>query len=175
MPLACRRRPAAAANNAAQPALARWLLLHCAGKDGASDIEFPLDKKSILIGRCASSRRRAAAVAIAGLSYHSATLHADRPCCREHSCDIRIVNKEISRKHAEVYVEDTGAVRVSWWRRAAVVWMYGAPRNWWSVLARIAGVSLAGSRLCRPLCCRCSFPAWGGSLLWSTAHPSPPP
>lgn len=32
--------------------------------------------------------------------------------CRDHSCDIRIVNKEISRKHAEVYVEDNGAVRV---------------------------------------------------------------
>lgn len=35
-------------------------------------------------------------------------------CCsvligRDHSCDIRIVNKEISRKHAEVYVEDGGA------------------------------------------------------------------
>ena len=30
---------------------------------------------------------------------------------RDHSCDIRIVNKEISRKHAEVFVEDTGAVR----------------------------------------------------------------
>lgn len=30
---------------------------------------------------------------------------------RDHSCDIRIVNKEISRKHAEVYVEDSGAVR----------------------------------------------------------------
>lgn len=51
-----------------------------AGKEGCNDLEFPLDKKSILIGR-------------------------------DHSCDIRIVNKEISRKHAEVYVEDTGAVR----------------------------------------------------------------
>eukprot|EP00887_Chlorella_sp_A99_P007794 scaffold20.g7794.t1 len=52
------------------------------GKEGHADIEFPIDKKSVLIGR-------------------------------DHSCDIRIVNKEISRKHAEVYVEDGGAVFIS--------------------------------------------------------------
>lgn len=28
------------------------------------------------------------------------------PPCRDPSCDIRIVNKEISRKHAEVYIDD---------------------------------------------------------------------
>lgn len=52
------------------------------GRDGNADIEFPIDKRSILIGR-------------------------------DHSCDIRIVNKEISRKHAEVYVEDSGAVWIT--------------------------------------------------------------
>ena len=49
------------------------------GKDGNSQLEFPLDKKSIMIGR-------------------------------EASCDIRIVNKEVSRKHCELYTEDNGTV-----------------------------------------------------------------
>lgn len=65
------------------------------GKEGCADLEFPLDKKSILIGR-------------------------------DHSCDIRIVNKEISRKHAEVYVEDNGAVFISSMGREPVA-VNGAP------------------------------------------------
>ncbi|KAI3437873.1 hypothetical protein D9Q98_000319 [Chlorella vulgaris] len=65
------------------------------GKDGFQDLEFPIDKKSILIGR-------------------------------DHSCDIRIVNKEISRKHAEVYVEDNGAVFISSMGREPVS-VNGAP------------------------------------------------
>ncbi|KAL4553469.1 hypothetical protein Ndes2526B_g03319 [Nannochloris sp. 'desiccata'] len=52
------------------------------GKDGKSELEFPLDKQNILIGR-------------------------------DHACDIRIVNKEISRKHAELYTESNGSVFIN--------------------------------------------------------------
>ncbi|EFN55790.1 hypothetical protein CHLNCDRAFT_57709 [Chlorella variabilis] len=92
------------------------------GKEGCADLEFPLDKKSILIGRQAASQGASSAA--------RRLLGGDRqPAAgdsRDHSCDIRIVNKEISRKHAEVYVEDNGAVFISSMGREPVA-VNGAP------------------------------------------------
>ncbi|KFM24344.1 Bromodomain adjacent to zinc finger domain protein 2A [Auxenochlorella protothecoides] len=52
------------------------------GREGAPEVEFPLDKKLVLIGR-------------------------------DQSCDIWIRNRTISRKHAEVFVDDAGAVFIN--------------------------------------------------------------
>ncbi|KAK2079884.1 hypothetical protein QBZ16_002279 [Prototheca wickerhamii] len=53
-----------------------------AGKEGAPEVEFPIDKKLVLIGR-------------------------------DQSCDIWIRNRSISRRHAEIIVDDAGAVFIN--------------------------------------------------------------
>eukprot|EP00890_Picochlorum_soloecismus_P006052 jgi/Picsp_1/6448/NSC_03795-R1_bromodomain adjacent to zinc finger domain protein 2a len=48
-------------------------------KTGTSQLEYPIEKKSVLMGR-------------------------------DKSCDIRLVNKEVSRRHVELYVDENGDV-----------------------------------------------------------------
>lgn len=186
-PRRCRRRPRH-----------RPTPLCPAGKDGGSELEFPLDKKSILIGRCAgwlaaccwppagasATAYSGGGAAMRGYGWALGT-PAQAAClrpiclphaCSDHSCDIRIVNKEISRKHAEVYVEDSGAVRG---RRGAGEDWTGPARaclGGWMQAAGRAGTP--GSRLqtlsrccAKPTPRRCLCPAWGGSRWWSTAPP----
>lgn len=100
----------------------------------------------------------------------------------DHSCDIRIVNKEISRKHAEVYVEDNGAVRG--WPGAAWLGRRGTPHTparegLWHAAARLvpafvalhAMLPAAPTHPRAPTARRSSSPAWAASRWWSTARP----
>lgn len=87
--------------------------------------------------------------------------------CRDHSCDIRIVNKEISRKHAEVYVEDNGAV--SGGALSALCWRDASFTTTAPASSSPPNSAASGAPLHPP--CRCSSPRWAASPWPSMAPP----
>ena len=87
-------------------------------KTGTSQLEYPIEKKSVLIGRFVAFVSRDGCLGLirpyrpASESHSRTWVSFSHTLVRDKACDIRIVNKEVSRRHLELSVNEAGEVCV---------------------------------------------------------------